>query len=58
LRAPAALALWTPLLGLFRPKPKEAPRFTLQIQLDAEGKISAIYSVLGTRKLTQLLRPT
>jgi len=39
-------------------KPKVAPRFTLQIQLDTEGKISAIYSVLSTRKLTQLLHPT
>lgn len=39
-------------------KPKEAPRFTLQIQLDAAGKIFAVYSVLGTRKLTQLLRHT
>jgi RNA polymerase sigma-70 factor (ECF subfamily) len=39
-------------------KPRAAPRFTLQIQLDTEGKISAIYLVLRTGKLTQLLHPT
>jgi RNA polymerase sigma-70 factor (ECF subfamily) len=39
-------------------KPKAAPRFTLQIQLDTERKISTIYSVLSIRKLIQLLGPT
>lgn len=33
-------------------RPGFAPRFTLQLELDADGRIARLYSVLATRKLT------
>ena len=38
-------------IALGRPLRRQAPRTLFQIQLDAEGRISAIHSVLASRKL-------
>jgi RNA polymerase sigma-70 factor (ECF subfamily) len=37
-----------------RPGPGESPRFVLRVDVDASGRITAVHSVLATRKLTAL----
>ena len=37
-----------------RPGPGESPRFVLRVDVDGSGRITAVHSVLATRKLTAL----
>jgi len=39
------------------PTPGFASRFTIQVEMDDEGRLSQIYTVLASRKLTAVAAP-